>query len=185
MDGHSDERVRPTVAGLRDEPADRRMTAEVQPFDDFYRTQLPGLVALARSLCPPAVAEDVAQEAMLVALRRWSHVSRLGRPEAWVRRTCANLAVSQFRRSLVELRVTLRLRPSAAVLPTEPDDELWRLVRRLPRRQAQAVALHYLFDLGVAEIAETLECSPGSVKVHLSRGREALRRELAREEVGP
>ena len=56
-----------------------------------------------------------------------------------------------------------------------PDREVWDLVRRLPKRQAQAVALHYLEDLPVSEIAEILECSPGSVKTHLSRGRQALR----------
>ena len=65
------------------------------PFDDFYRAELPRLVVLARALCGAAVAEDVAQEAMLAAYRRWRHVSDLENPEAWVRRTCGNLAVSQ------------------------------------------------------------------------------------------
>ncbi len=53
-------------------------------------------------------------------------------------------------------------------------EEFWAEVRKLPRRQAQSVALYYLYDLSVAEIAQTLECSTGSVKVHLSRGRAAL-----------
>ena len=50
----------------------------------------------------------------------------------------------------------------------------WTEVRRLPRRQAQVVALHYIYDLGVADIATTLGCAEGTVKVHLSRGRSAL-----------
>ena len=45
-------------------------------FDDFYVAELPRLVALARGLCPATVAEDVAQEAMLVAYRRWREVVR-------------------------------------------------------------------------------------------------------------
>jgi DNA-directed RNA polymerase specialized sigma24 family protein len=57
-------------------------------------------------------------------------------------------------------------------------EEFWSLVRQLPRRQAQSVALFYLYDLSVAEIAETLECSTGSVKSHLSRGRAALAKRL-------
>jgi RNA polymerase sigma factor (sigma-70 family) len=149
------------------------------PFDDFYRAELPRLVVLARALCGAAVAEDVAQEAMLAAYRRWRHVSDLEHPEAWVRRTCGNLAVSQYRRKLVELRASTRLasRPQPPAL--EPaDDAFWAAVRRLPKRQAQAAALRYLYGLDVAEIARTLEITEGSVSQHLSRARARLVQEL-------
>jgi RNA polymerase sigma-70 factor (ECF subfamily) len=62
-------------------------------------------------------------------------------------------------------------------------EAFWAEVRRLPRRQAQAVALHYIYDLGVAEIASTLGCAEGTVKVHLSRGRAALGSRLNMEQV--
>jgi RNA polymerase sigma-70 factor, ECF subfamily len=149
-------------------------------FEDFYRRELPGLVVLARGLCGPGIAEEVAQEAMLVAYRRWRHVTDLHHPEAWVRRVCANLAVSQVRRRAIEARALVRLSgrqaPTGGVELT--DDEFWRQVRLLPRRQAQAVALRYVYDLSVADIAETLECSEGTVKVHLSRGRHTLAERL-------
>ena len=60
-------------------------------FDAFYVVELPRLTALARGLGGAALAEDVAQEAMMVAYRRWAHVAELDRPDLWVRRTCANL----------------------------------------------------------------------------------------------
>jgi RNA polymerase sigma-70 factor (ECF subfamily) len=50
----------------------------------------------------------------------------------------------------------------------------WGEVRRLPRRQAQAVALFYALDLPVTEVAATLGCAEGTVKVHLSRARAEL-----------
>ena len=177
MDIHA----RPEVwAEFHDESASLSTAAASLSFDEVYRAELAGLVALARGLCPPAIAEDVAQEAMLVALRRWTYVSRLEHPEAWIRRTCANLAVSQFRRRLVEVRVQTRLWSRSPGFTPEPAvDEFWTLVRQLPRRQAQVVALHYLYDLGVVEIADTLEMSVGSVKVHLSRARASLRRALS------
>ena len=149
-------------------------------FDDFYRAELPRLVVPARALCGMAVADDVAQEAMLAAYRKWRKVGDLEHPEAWVRRTCSNLAVSQYRRRLVELRAFIRLanRPPLAAL--EPaDEEFWAAVRALPKRQAQAAALRYLYELDVADIARTLEISEGSVKQHLSRARARLVRELA------
>ena len=148
-------------------------------FDVFYRAELPRLVALARALCGATTADDIAQEAMLAAYRRWRHVGDLEHPEAWVRRACGNLAVSQYRRKLVELRAVIRLssRPQAPDL--EPaHDEFWTAVRGLPRRQAQAAALRYLYELDVADIARTLEISQGSVKQHLSRARARLVRDL-------
>jgi RNA polymerase sigma factor (sigma-70 family) len=148
-------------------------------FDDFYRAELPRLVALARALCGGVVADDVAQEAMLAAYRRWRVVGDLEHPEAWVRRACANLAVSQYRRTLVELRAFIRLstRPQAPELKPA-DDAFWAAIRRLSKRQAQAAALRYLYDLDVADIARTLEITEGSVKQHLSRARANLVVEL-------
>jgi len=74
-------------------------------------------------------------------------------------------------------RIALGARP-AVVDPTAGDPEFWSAVRALPRRQAQVVALHYLEDLPVAEVAEILDVSPGSVKRHLHDGRRALARRL-------
>jgi RNA polymerase sigma-70 factor (ECF subfamily) len=157
----------------------------IEPFDAFYRRELAGLVAFARALAGPACAEDIAQDAMFTAYRHWRTVSRLDVPAAWVRRVCANRAVSTLRRRAVEARALVRLgarRPPAEPLPAE-HEAFWTEVRRLPRRQAQAVALHYIYDLGVAEIASTLECAEGTVKVHLSRGRAALSSRLGEEPV--
>lgn len=158
-------------------PPGRSSRSRRGSFDEFYVSELPRLVALARGLCGATLAEDVAQEAMIVAYRRWREVGDLERPDLWVRRTCANLAVSQFRRRLVELRATARFaarRPTPPPEMSEGAEEFWAAVRALPTRQAQAAALRYVYELPVAEIATTLDCSEGTVKQHLSRARRAL-----------
>jgi RNA polymerase sigma-70 factor (ECF subfamily) len=147
-----------------------------ESFEDFYAAELPRLTALARGLAPRHLAEDVAQEAMLVAYRRWREVGDLERPDLWVRRTCANLAVSQFRRRLVELRATARLagRRQTPVELSEQSEDFWDAVQGLPRRQAQAAALRFVYDMPISDIAETLGTTEGTVKQHLRRARTSL-----------
>jgi RNA polymerase sigma-70 factor, ECF subfamily len=60
-----------------------------------------------------------------------------------------------------------------AALPGE-DGDFWRAVRRLPRRQAQVVALVALEDLSTAEVAATLGCSQRTAQVHLQKARATL-----------
>jgi RNA polymerase sigma-70 factor (ECF subfamily) len=144
-------------------------------FDDFCRRELPGLLTLARALAGAAVADDIAQEAMLATYRRWDEVQKLDDPGQWARRTCSNLAVSAFRRRMVELRGLTRLAGRRRVPPVEEaSEEFWRAVRSLPRRQAQCAALRYVYSMSGADIARTLGISEGSVKVHLARARRAL-----------
>ena len=45
-----------------------------EPFEAFYRREFPRLVALAHGLAGPALAADIAQEAMIAAFRRWDEV---------------------------------------------------------------------------------------------------------------
>jgi RNA polymerase sigma-70 factor (ECF subfamily) len=145
-------------------------------FETFYVQEIARLVALAAGLCGRAWAEDVAQEAMLVTYRRWRDVGKRDHPEAFARRVCSNIAVSQFRRRMVELRAVMKLsdRSSRDTSRSADDDSFWTAVASLPKRQAQAIALRYLYQLDVADIAATLGVSEGSVKVHLHRGRQAL-----------
>jgi RNA polymerase sigma factor (sigma-70 family) len=161
-------------------PGGEVVTTRSRPsFDDFYRAEVPGLVALARALCGSAVADDIAQEAMVAAYRKWKYVGDLQYPAGWVRRVCANLAVSQFRRRMVELRTITRLASQPKPSPlAASDDEFWTAVRKLPARQAQVAALRYVYELELAEIARTLEITEGAVKQHLSRARARLAQDL-------
>jgi RNA polymerase sigma-70 factor (ECF subfamily) len=169
MEGHS-------VDALGVELVATKRTAS---FDDFYRAQFPKLVPLARALCGSAIADDIAQETMLAVYRNWRTVGDLSAPEAWVRRTCANMAVSAFRRRVAEARALVRVGRSAESPELSPEDEaFWSAVRALPKRQAQTAALRYVYELSVAEIAATLDISEGSVKQHLSRARAVLIRQL-------
>lgn len=153
-----------------------------EAFDAFYARHFHGLVALTYALSGSRLAaEDLAQEALLAAYRRWPEVGGFDDPAAWVRRVATNQAVSAVRRRIAEARALTRLGGRRVVVPEVPDDahDVWREVRRLPRRQAQAVALHYLADLTVEEVGVVLECGTETVRTHLRRARRTLAGRLA------
>jgi RNA polymerase sigma factor (sigma-70 family) len=182
MDGSGGDRQAMAGTETAFEPPHVTRLPEVVSFPTFFRREHPGLVALAWGLTGSReTAEDVAQEAMLALHKRWDDLALIDNPTAYVRRTCANLAVSWVRRRARESKAVARL---AGMRPTEsPVDEdtdaFWAAVRRLPRRQAQVVALYYGYDLGIDEVAEILQLAPGSVKSHLHRARSSMEPSLS------
>ena len=150
-------------------------------FEHFYRSEYRAVVGLAYALSGSRIAaEDLTQDAFIAAHKAWDRVGRYDKPEAWVRRVVSNLSVSHFRTKLREAKAIARLKSRESYLPHLPaeDHDFWKAVRNLPKRQAQAIALFYLEDRSVADIAEVLGCAEGTVKVHLHKGRETLSRRL-------
>ena len=148
-------------------------------FDAFYQEEYSGLVQLAFVLSGSRYgAEDIAQDALVAAWKKWHELEQ---PLAWTRRVVANLAASAIRRRMAEGRAMVRSaidrRPNRAELPA-PDTEFWAAVRKLPTRQRQMLALYYLGDCSVSEIAVTLRCAEGTVRATLHKGRLALARRL-------
>lgn len=176
------------ATGLPAKRAGRRAapgpTQVVLTFEAFYERELKSVIGLAYALSGSrAAAEDLAQDAFLAAHRSWDRIGRYDKPEAWVRRVVANMSVSLFRRKVREARAIARMDVPGAVLPGLPteDEEFWKAVRALPKRQSQAIALYYLEDLSIAEIAEILDCAQGTVKAHLFKGRTRLASRLGLE----
>jgi RNA polymerase sigma-70 factor (ECF subfamily) len=146
-------------------------------FDELYRRDRRAVVALAYALSGSrSGAEELAQEAFLAAFKAWDRIGGYDDPGAWVRRVVVNRSVSGVRRRVAEARALARLaaRPAPLGELAPADAEFWQAVRSLPARQSQAIALRYVEDRSIAEIAEILECAVGTVKAHLFKGRRAL-----------
>lgn len=163
-------------------PDEAVVVALPERFDAFYMREFRRVVGLAFALSGSRwAAEDLAQEAFIAAHQQWERIGRYERPETWVRRVVSNMAVSAYRKRQSEARALARMalkrqEPLPAMEPL--DDGFWAAVRALPRKQAQAIALHYLEDRPIAEVADVLDCSPATAKVHLHRGRKTLAQRL-------
>ncbi len=144
-------------------------------FGEFYEREFGHT---ARSLRPlvGASAEDVAQEAFLVALRQWSMVSELDVPIAWVGKVARRLAWRASGRERARAVVEQRALGSAS--PGDRDLDLIAALVDLPDRHEAAVWLHHIEDRPVAEVADHLGCSIAATKVLLMRARQRLARRL-------
>lgn len=150
---------------------------DADEFDDLYATSFGPLVRQLYAMIGDAEeARDCVQEAFVRAWSRRRSLERDQHPQAWVRTTAYRLAVSRWRRSS-----RWRREPDRAHAPrttVDPVDEahvaLVAALRQLPVEQREALVLHHLADLPVAQIAAETGTKEGTVKARLSRGRAAL-----------
>lgn len=164
----------------------RQPISTLQTFEACFVAEYPKMVALAAAVSGSRVhAEDIAQDAMARLSRNWNKVQHFDKPGAWLRRVTINLALSQKRRMVNEAKALLRIDLPVSTLP-EPrteDAAVWRLVAELPKQQRAAIALHFLEERSIDEIADILEISASTARVHLHRARATLGTRLDEEDL--
>lgn len=150
-------------------------------FKEFYRTsQDVCLRAVLVSVGDRQLAEDLVAEAFTRAWASWPKVSRHPAPRAWIVRTALNTRVSWWRRK----RREVGLEDGAPDVPdpreVEPglDPSLLAVLRQLPQRQREVIALRVFLDLDTRATARLLGIAEGTVTAHLSRAVSALRGHL-------
>ena len=145
-----------------------------------FRREYAGLVRTVAVVVGSAdAAADAVQDAFVQASRHWARVRTYDDPAAWLRRVALHRALNQRRgrqRRDAALPRLATLRP--VVEDAEPAFDFDAALRRLPRRQRAVVALFYVADLPVAEIATVLGIAEGTVKSHLHDARRALAPQL-------
>jgi RNA polymerase sigma-70 factor, ECF subfamily len=141
-------------------------------FADFYRDAYDMLVGSLRTFAGPA-AEDVAQEAFIVAHERWNEIATYDVPFAWVRRVAVRIAGRRATRETMRSMLESRTVPSDLHVGSDDFDVIAALAE-LPGRRAAAVWLHYVEDRPLVEVADRLGCSVGAAKVLLLRSRRCV-----------
>lgn len=153
-------------------------------FEAFCVGAYPRLVAaLGHLVGDPAVAEELAQESLVRAHRRWRRVSQLDSPLGWAVHVGTNLARSHLRRRVVARRVDRQL---ALEVPTEhidPDAADAVAVREamagLSLPQREAVVLRFVVGLTAVEAGRVLGIEPAAVRARTHRALGVLRGRLA------
>ncbi len=123
---------------------------------------------------------DIAEEGVSEAFARAAaHQGRLRDPVAWLYRVSFNAANDELRRERRDRHPAAR----EAVQSPPGFEGLFDALRRLPPRERAVMALFYVIDLPVAEVAQRLGMAAPTVRVHLTRGRRRLASMLGDDEV--
>ena len=135
-----------------------------------------------RMLGNRAEAEDVAQEAMM---RLWKIApdwdAERAQVTTWLYRVVANLCTDRLRKSGRNVALDAVHEPSdptpsvaATLQETARTSALHAALAALPERQAQAVALRHLEELGNPQIATIMDTNVRTVESLIARGKRAL-----------
>ena len=152
------------------------MRAREQEFTAFFAAHAAGLRRTAYLVVHDwHLAEDLTQQGMAKLYVVW----RRARPDtrlAYARRIVVNECLSHLRRKRPETPTDIVPEP-----PVQARDEhldLGQTLDLLPPRQRAIVALRFLDDLSVTEVADLLDVAEGTVKSQTARALDTLRRHL-------
>jgi RNA polymerase sigma-70 factor (sigma-E family) len=129
----------------------------------------------------PHRAEDLVQTVLLRLYLSWTKV-RSDTRDAYVHKMLVNAHLDERRRRHVRHEVPHAEVPDVeSVEDAEPLDieaTVFRALAQLPPRMRAAVILRYVYDVSVADTADALGCSEGTVKSQTARGLAQMRAAL-------
>jgi RNA polymerase sigma factor (sigma-70 family) len=149
------------------------------------------IARLARLVGDIALAEDLAQDALVIALERWPEAGIPDKPGAWLMSTAKHRAIDRIRRDVLlerkyqALGIDLALQPAAgeaefdAAFEDDIGDDLLRLIFTachpvLATEARVALTLRLLGGLTTAEIAHAFLASEVTVAQRIVRAKRTL-----------
>lgn len=145
------------------------MTCPDTFFQSLYETQYEKMIKFAfRMIGSMDSAQDLVQEAFLLALFNQDELSRHPNPEGWLMKTLRNLAQNERRR--MQNHSDISLDSIAEILGKEPDT-LFELIlpSQLSKAEQDILIWRFKQELDYREIADRLGISEEGCRSRLSR----------------
>ena len=149
-------------------------------FIDLVRVEQEPLRRFLLALCngDAALADDIAQDALVRAYVASGSFLGLSKFSTWLFRIAYNCYIDHHRKARLD---EAPVEAALAVPADESTDaafryqQLYQALERLPGKEKAAIALIYFEDRSIKEIASILDMPQGTVKYHLSLGRTHLK----------
>lgn len=125
-----------------------------------------------------ALAEDIAQEAFLAAIRNLDRFDRRRPFGPWLHRIVVNRAIDASRARALRREVELPAERSEGTEPAPVDRTPLAALATLPPEQRAVVVMRHLLGYTPGEIARALDVPRGTVNSRLRRGLDAMRERL-------
>lgn len=130
-------------------------------------------------------AEDIMQEVFIIIYTKIYKLKHVEAFEVWLYRIVINCCKNFYKKGknvvLVEENDIESVageyceeNPSQLLLKKERNEELMICISKLSEKLKICIILYYFNEMSIREIAETLECSEGTVKSRLFKGKKAL-----------
>ena len=150
-----------------------------QPFEAVVTEHGATVLRVCRAVLGPADADDAWSETFLAAMRAYPDLPDGANVEAWLV-TIAHRKAIDVTRAAARRPIPVAQAPETTPVPAADDSgfdgDLAEAVARLPAKQKQAVAYHYLGGLPYADIAAIVGGTTEAVRRAAADGIAALRR---------
>ena len=169
---------------------------DVRCFEQLYAIYYEKVYGFARMILRNETdAEDILQETFITA---WKKLDTLQTPatfSVWIQIIAKNACNMKLRRKNMAILIDAEqenenyegvedeeMLPAAYAEKADLKERLGRIIEGLSDVQRQTVVLYYFNELSIDEIADIMECSPGTVKSRLFLARNAIKAEVVEEE---
>jgi RNA polymerase sigma-70 factor (sigma-E family) len=157
-------------------------TADEKRFTDFAVAQAVPLRRQAYLLCGDwHTADDLVQTTLIKLYKAWPRVNSDAVPMNYARRTLVRSWLDERRRPWRKRENSGTGLPDVPAPGAEQTDrvadreQLFRALSVLAPRQRAVLVLRYFAGMSIAEVAEALDCSEGTVKSQAARALATLR----------
>ncbi len=133
----------------------------------------------------PEMAKDALQDSLTKIWKRLDRIQGHPNPHALILKICLNAAIDSLRKRkrlhqhektgpLHRFSIQPDAKAHEALERKKIEAEILEAIKRLSRRQAVAVLMRLIQDQPYNVIAQAMECSETTVRIHVSRGRARL-----------
>jgi RNA polymerase sigma-70 factor (ECF subfamily) len=138
----------------------------------------------------PEMAKDALQDSLAKIWKRLDRIRSHPNPQALIFKICLNAAIDSLRKHkrlrqhektepLHQYPIQSDTKVHEALESRKVKAEILEAINRLPRRQAVAVLMRIIQEQPYDFIAQAMECSETTVRIHVSRGRARLSKWLS------
>lgn len=162
---------------------------DLSSFEQLVLRYRPAVIRTALMMVPRSDAEDVAQEALLLAFKALPSIEEPRKFPSWLHAITRRCAIRFLKRDSLRKRACVAL--DEAILEQFPalscripgesvDEDLQRMLGTLPADNALALRLHFIDEMPLKRIAGYLGVSLATVKWRIYRGKILLRLRLTK-----